>query len=133
MIGSNVGSLHTVPDESIKALVIQKLSFLGNIMGQKSVSPADRQNMKYGFVAFWMALMFIQCHDTIHPSASMDIIAFVSRDNKVNHIYLMDIDPAGHGSQARRLTSDVESEDYPSWSPDGKMLAYHRGDRKSVV
>ena len=83
--------------------------------------------MKHHLVAFSMTLMCIQCHDTVHPSASADTIAFVNRDNSINHIYLMEIDPAGHGSQARRLTSDVETEDYPSWSPNGKMLAYHRG------
>jgi len=59
-------------------------------------------------------------------------IAFVSgRDNEmmnyVNHdIYSMDM----NGSNIRQLTGDGDDEGGPSWSPDGKLIAY---DRKQYI
>ncbi len=53
-------------------------------------------------------------------------IAFVSRQGSANHIYLMGVDASGIGSNPTRLTTDTEPENYPSWSPDGKRLAYQR-------
>lgn len=53
-------------------------------------------------------------------------MAFVSRRDSVNHIYLMDIDASGAGSNLRKLTLDSEPENYPSWSPDGQRLLYQR-------
>jgi len=53
-------------------------------------------------------------------------MAFVMRQGWVNHIYLMGIDTAGTGLNPTRLTGDQEAENYPSWSPDGKRLAYQR-------
>jgi Tol biopolymer transport system component len=53
-------------------------------------------------------------------------MAFVSRQSSVNRIFLMNVDAAGVGSHLARLTHDEEAEDYPSWSPDGKRLAYQR-------
>jgi len=38
----------------------------------------------------------------------------------------MDVDASGIGSNPRRLTTDAEAENYPSWSPDGKTLVYQR-------
>ena len=38
----------------------------------------------------------------------------------------MDVDSAGVGANPTRLTNDVEAENYPSWSPDGKRLVYQR-------
>jgi hypothetical protein len=38
----------------------------------------------------------------------------------------MDVDGSGAGSQPVRLTGDNDTENYPSWSPDGKRLAYQR-------
>jgi Tol biopolymer transport system component len=53
-------------------------------------------------------------------------IAFVRRLGTVNQIYLVNIDVAGAGSSPARLTSDAEAENYPSWSPDGRRVAYQR-------
>lgn len=53
-------------------------------------------------------------------------MAFVRQDLGVNHIYLMRVNPDGAGSAVQRLTMDAEQEDYPSWSPDGKRIAYQR-------
>lgn len=54
-------------------------------------------------------------------------LAFVNRVDGRNHIFFMDLDRSGVGTVGPRLTSDVESEDYPNWSPDGKRLVYQRG------
>ena len=59
-------------------------------------------------------------------AAGADRIAFVSQQSSVNHIYLMDIDASGVGANPARLTNDAEAENYPSWSPDGKRIAYQR-------
>lgn len=53
-------------------------------------------------------------------------MAFVGRQNAINHIFLMDVDSAGAGVNPTRLSSDAEAENYPSWSPDGTRLAYQR-------
>lgn len=60
-------------------------------------------------------------------------MAFVRQQNSVNYIYLMDLDASGVGSNPVRLTSDAEAENYPSWSPDGKRLAYQRDFNGSAV
>jgi TolB protein len=60
-------------------------------------------------------------------------IAFVKQDNSVSHIYWMDVDVTGAGAGAVRLTNDLEAENYPSWSPDGKRLAYQRSYNGSAV
>jgi Tol biopolymer transport system component len=60
-------------------------------------------------------------------------MAFVSRQSSVNHIYLMDVDASGLGSNPARLTHDEEAEDYPSWSPDGKRLVYQRGFNGAAI
>jgi Tol biopolymer transport system component len=54
-------------------------------------------------------------------------MAFVSQQNSINYIYLMDVDASGKGADPVRLTSDAESEDNPQWSPDGTRLVYQRG------
>lgn len=53
-------------------------------------------------------------------------MAFVGQESRVNHIYLMSVDPSGLGANPARLTRDAEPENYPSWSPDGKRLVYQR-------
>jgi Tol biopolymer transport system component len=62
-----------------------------------------------------------------------DTIAFVSRDGTINHIRLMDVDSSGVGSNLRRLTTDTEAEDYISWSPDGKRIAYQRAVNGAAI
>jgi Tol biopolymer transport system component len=60
-------------------------------------------------------------------------IAFVSQQSSVNHIYLMDVAASGVGANPNRLTNDMEAENYPSWSPDGKRLAYQRDLNGSAI
>lgn len=60
-------------------------------------------------------------------------MAFVAQQNSVNHIYFMDVDAAGVGANPVRLTGDAEAENYPSWSPDGKRLAYQRDFNGSAI
>ena len=63
----------------------------------------------------------------IHSAnASGGRIAYVARVNDVSHLFLMDVDENGHGSNPRRITQDSEAENYPSWSPDGDFLIYQR-------
>ena len=66
-------------------------------------------------------------------AAELGRIAFVSRVNSVNQIYLMDIDSVGVGYNPRKLTHDTDPENYPSWSPDGRRLAYQRDFNGSAV
>ena len=68
------------------------------------------------------------------PSGGMAArVAFVGQQDSVNHIYLMDVDASGRGSNPTRLTNDVESESYAFWSPDGKRLVYQRAFHGSAV
>jgi Tol biopolymer transport system component len=60
-------------------------------------------------------------------------MAFVRQQNSVNYIFLMDVDASGVGANPYRLTSDAEAENYPSWSPDGKRLAYQRAFNGSAI
>jgi len=53
-------------------------------------------------------------------------MAYVGRVNEVNHLFLMDVDENGRGSNPRRITQDPEAENYPAWSPDGEFLTYQR-------
>jgi TolB protein len=64
----------------------------------------------------------------LQPSAR---IAFVARQNLVNHIFLTSIPAAGN--VPARLTNDAEAENYPSWSPDGKRLVFQRDFDGSAI
>jgi TolB protein len=59
--------------------------------------------------------------------------AFVHREGGLNHIYLMELDKVGHGIHARRLTTNAENEDYPSWSPDGNKITFQFSKDGSAV
>jgi Tol biopolymer transport system component len=60
-------------------------------------------------------------------------MAFVSQQNSVNYIYLMDVDASGVGANPTRLSNDAEAENYPSWSPDGTRLVYQRDFNGSSI
>jgi len=66
-------------------------------------------------------------------SGAGGIIAFVRQDDNVNHIYLMSVDATGTGSTPKRLTTDAEAENYPSWSSDGRHIAYERALNGSAI
>jgi Tol biopolymer transport system component len=63
----------------------------------------------------------------------MSRMAFIGQENGVNHIYLMNVDAAGIGSNPARLTGDAEPESYPFWSPDGKRLVYQRAFHGAAI
>ena len=62
-----------------------------------------------------------------------EVVAFVKKTGNVNHIWLMDLNSSGIGNNTRRLTNDRESENYPSWSPDGKLILYQRDYDGSAI
>jgi TolB protein len=83
--------------------------------------------------------------DDLAPAWSADgrRIAFVSlRDTLTgkwgienSSIYVMDFDPAtGKASNVRRVTDGEGSDGWPTWSPDGKRIAFHsdRGDNMDI-
>jgi len=52
-------------------------------------------------------------------------IAFISEWEGAPEVYLMGL----HGEHLQRLTEDPGQDSYPTWSPDGRQLAYiHLGD-----
>ncbi len=80
--------------------------------------------MKYLMQFMLLILVPLGCGDHTAGSLSEGTIAYANVDGSINHIYLMDLDKDRHGINTRRLTSNVENEDYPSWSPDGTMIAF---------
>src|SRR3712207_2981584 len=58
------------------------------------------------------------------PSPDGGTIAFSSKRAGSFDIYVMGSD----GSAARRLTAGKADDSHPSWSPDGDLLAFSRGD-----
>ncbi|MGI8551853.1 MAG: TolB family protein [Dehalococcoidia bacterium] len=52
--------------------------------------------------------------------------AFVGLQGSTRHIYLMNVDASGIGSNSTRLTADTGSEYDVFWSPDGKRFVYAR-------
>jgi TolB protein len=54
------------------------------------------------------------------PTAHGNTIAFMSDREGPPHIFLIDAD----GTNLRRLTTNAGEEDQPTWSPDGKSIAY---------
>jgi TolB protein len=60
-------------------------------------------------------------------------MAYVSQQNSVNQIYVMDVDASGVGINAAKLTGDTDPENYPSWSPDGNRLVYQRDFNGSAI
>jgi TolB protein len=69
----------------------------------------------------------------VHGAASGGRMAFVREQNSTNYIYLMEVDGADKGANPVRLTNDAEAENFPSWSPDGKRIAYQRDFNGSAV
>jgi len=80
-------------------------------------------------------LFFSGCSRSQSPAERMtgNIVAYVNKSANVNHIWLMDINSSGVGSNTRRLTNDAEGENYPSWSKDGKKLLYQRDYNGSAI
>jgi TolB protein len=52
------------------------------------------------------------------------VIAYAALDGSVSHLYLMDVNASGVGSNVRRLTADTTGETYATWSPGGDQLSY---------
>jgi Tol biopolymer transport system component len=86
----------------------------------------------------WMRtliLFLMACNKMQSPEDSSQLrrIVFVNKSENTNHLWVMDIDTQGTGNHASRLTDNSESENYPSWSPDGKRLAYQRDYNGSAI
>jgi TolB protein len=84
---------------------------------------------------FTIMLFIMGCAKSQSPGDSSKIrtIVYVNKSDDINHIWLMDIDSLGVGYRTRRLTSDSEAENYPSWSPDGKRMTYQRAYYGSAI
>jgi Tol biopolymer transport system component len=61
-------------------------------------------------------------------------IAFVSNMTGDFEIYTIDLPLAGEiAEEATRLTEADGADNFPRWSPDGTMIAYHNGDFDLVI
>ncbi len=80
-----------------------------------------------------LILLVAGCSGNDPAPPSNKTMAFVNMEGGINHIYLMDIGNDGRGIHSSRLTSTSESEDYPSWSPDGSKIAFTRGKDGSGI
>jgi len=63
---------------------------------------------------------------TVDTDAIVGHIAYANLVGGVEHLFLMDVDASGLGSNPRRFTGDAEAENYPSWSADGTKMLYER-------
>ena len=80
-----------------------------------------------------LIIIHVRCTDHALNVLSKGTMAFANVDGGINHIYLMDLDKDQQGINRRRLTSNFENEDYPSWSPDGAMIAFTLGRDGSAI
>src|SRR5882762_7708438 len=78
-------------------------------------------------------LFFTGCSQPQSPGNALKTVVFVNKSENTNHLWLMDLNSSGIGYHAMRLTNDAEPENYPSWSPDGKRLAYQRDYNGSAI
>jgi len=80
-------------------------------------------------------LFFTGCSrsQSLGDSLQIRTVVFANKSENINHLWLMDLNSSGIGYHARRLTNDAEPENYPSWSPDGKRLAYQRDYNGSAI
>src|SRR5260370_41584400 len=87
------------------------------------------------FVSCLNFLFFTSCRrsQSVGDSLQIRTVVFANKSENINHLWLMDLNSSGIGYHARRLTNDAESENYPSWSPDGKRLAYQRDNNGSAI
>lgn len=100
-----------------------------NYLPEKYVAVVLKTAIGLVFIA-----MLVCCKKhSANSSVNTKTVAFVNKTNNVNHIWLMDINDSGIGTNTRRLTTDTTSEDYPTWSPDGKHILYTRGYNGSAV
>ena len=113
-------------------MVKGRLSLL--ILGRNVFFKKDRIHTTTIAVFLIFSLILYSCKKNATKStAIIKTVAFVNKTNNTNHIWLMDIDDAGIGNNPRRLTDDTASEDYPTWSPDGKHILYQRGYNGSAI
>ncbi len=71
----------------------------------------------------------------IPPLTDLDpakTIVFVSDRSGQVDLYLLNVETAGDITQVIRLTNDAAVESFPTWSPDGTMIAYVVEDEREV-
>lgn len=68
------------------------------------------------------AALFFQIEPSYSPNGAL--IAFASRRGTSFDLFVMNAD----GTGTRQLTSTRENDGQPTWSPDGELIAFQRGD-----
>ncbi len=98
--------------------------------------PTDSVISKNNFISilcfklccFFCCVIILSCkrQQSMPVTTKAERIVFVNKFSGINHIYLMDINVDGIGTNVMRLTNDAEAENYPACSPDGKKILYQR-------
>lgn len=85
------------------------------VLGKRYRGDAEQQRILAHKLANEIILQY-----TGQPGVAMTRIAYVSQVGKAKEIFVMDYD----GARAKRVTANGSINLSPSWSPDGRMIAF---------